>query len=1371
MTKKKTLQEIKTTPKENLDQEDSEERVIGIGTSAGGLEALKEFFSSVPATCRHSFVVVQHLSDDYRSMMAELLSKVTKLPIYEAKDNMDIQPGSIHLIPPKKNMTLENNKLHLYDKEIGHRLNLPIDIFFRSLASSLGANSVGIILTGTGSDGSVGAKSIKGAGGMVMVQSPDTSKFDGMPRSAIEAGVADYILPIKDMAEELFNYLENTERIEEDLVHSLGGSSEEKLRSILEIVKKKSKYDFLDYKRPTLLRRISRRMSVTKHHDLDSYYNYINENTDELNLLVKGFLIGVTRFFRDASAYEALSQNYLPKLIKEKKAKGEPLKIWSVGCSTGEEPYSLAMLIQETLEKLNIDIEVKIFATDIDREAIDSASSGSYSHRIAADISEEYLNKYFYNKGEFFQVKPQIRRMVLFSTHNCLTDPPFNKTDLICCRNLLIYFQPKLQAKVLKIFQYSLNKDGLLVLGPSESLGDVEPLFEELDRRWKIFRSASTVKRLPGLYGSDLSPYGDKSVPSFNQSLSSKRAIDKRLAEVLTDTLLETFDAVSVYVDENYDIIHANGNLSKFVSFPEKGFSVNLLKMIPSGLSLQLSNVLRRSSKSEQLTKIHKVAYKKGAEKHLVDISVKPFKLDVGDNRLYYIVVLENVGIQKVETDNEETSFDPAYHDELHETQRELKETKESLQITIEELETSNEELQATNEELLAANEELQSTNEELQSVNEELHTVNAEHQTKIRETEALNADMDNLLKSTDIGTIFIDKNLEIRWFTPAITQHFNLLLSDVGRPITHFTSQTPNDNLEANAEYVLRTGKPIEMEVTTPEGKVFMRRTLPYIDSFQSISGVVITYIDLTTVRRIKKDLDSNEQRYQTVLDFAPIGIITSGSDGKIQSVNRAVLNLLETDEESLIGEKLSSLFAPGSKQFFISNRRKKAVSIKTFSDELSLKSTSGDEIPVEVAEKTVELDNRLTWLTTISDARDKRKAKIELEELNSKLKKKVTQTSTQLSDAELALDSVLESAMAGYWDWNIEKGKGIISASLEQLLGYSKDELPRNASIWKLILDKGHLKNFQQRLNQHLESDDLGTFESLAKFKTKAGKPLWVLTKGKVVDRDEKGKPVRMIGTQVNVSKLKEAEEKLVEINEQFGLSLAEVKRKNTELEQFAYVATHDLRTPLINLGHLFSLLEVNDEDSRNKKILDKMNISIGQMSETLHDLIDILAINADRADRFRRVRFQDVFEHLVLGIEVMIKNSNAKIETDFKVESINYITSHLNSLFQNLVTNAIRYKHEDRAPNIKIRTYQLSDYTCLAVSDNGMGIDLSKHRSKLFGMFKPLHEGRGGRGLGLYILKSQVEMMGGRIEVESEPGIGTTFTVLLKDQSENL
>ncbi|MGB0165533.1 MAG: chemotaxis protein CheB, partial [Luteibaculum sp.] len=605
--KKSTSKESKTQSKIDSTTEDynkalSELRIVGIGTSAGGLEALKTFFDNVPSNCPLSFVIIQHLSPDYKSLMAELLAKNTQLPIYEVKNNMEVKPGSVYLIPAKKNMMLKDGKLLLKDKPAGHDLNLPIDIFFRSMAEELGEKAIAVVLTGTGSDGTHGVRAIKEVGGMVMVQSPETAKFDGMPKSAISTGLVDYILPINAMPSEMLVYVENNSELGNTINERTINKNEDALQQILAHLKKMTNLDFSEYKKPTLIRRISRRMSVNKCLKLNDYLQYLYSTPQEAQILYKEFLIGVTKFFRDPEAFNALQKD-VERIVSEK-SPNQPLKMWSVACSTGEEAYSLAILTKEALEKHKKNLEVKIFATDIDKESLEVAGKGVYSESIVSDVGADRLKKWFVRKGDQYQVIQDLRKMIIFSHHNVLTDPPFNRMDLVSCRNLLIYLQPNLQQRLLATFHYSLNLKGVLFLGPSESIAEYKNVFKETDRRWKIFENTEVSRTLGFETNRMPDVTWNRVVKSPAMSTNARKAIiDTRLAEILSETLSEEFEAVSVYVDEHFDILHATGNLSKYLALPEMGFTINLLKMLNDSISVAISTAVRRANKERQ--KVH----------------------------------------------------------------------------------------------------------------------------------------------------------------------------------------------------------------------------------------------------------------------------------------------------------------------------------------------------------------------------------------------------------------------------------------------------------------------------------------------------------------------------------------------------------------------------------------------------------------------------------------------------------------------------------------------------------------------------------------------------------------------------------------------
>jgi two-component system CheB/CheR fusion protein len=845
--------------------------IVAIGTSAGGLEALKVFFDNVPADCPHSFVVVQHLSPDYKSLMAELLAKNTELPIHEVTDGIVINEGSIYLIPPRKNMTINGNHLHLTDKPTSHDLNLPIDIFFRSLAETQRERAIGIVLSGTGSDGTRGVRAIKEAGGMVMVQNPEQAKFDGMPQSAINTGLVDFVLPVEQMPGELLNFIDHphiSKAFETNIENDEGT-----LGYILNHLRNVTTLDFSQYKRPTLVRRLSRRMGVNKCNTLTEYLSFIHVNPEEVYVLSREFLIGVTKFFRDEYVWGVLEKKVLPTLIRTKAAEHDSIKLWLVGCSTGEEAYSMAISLHEEMTRIDERLEIKIFATDVMKDFLDVASKGIYPESIVADVSAQRLERYFVRKGDHYQIIDAIRRMVIFSHHNVLQDPPFSKMDIVMCRNLLIYFQSVAQDRALNMLHYSLNLNGILVLGTSETVGNRKHVLQEMDRKARIYRNTEIVRSL----AHETLTYSatQRLLPQKNRTRHRITA-ENRMAEVMSEALADELGIASVYVDQNFDILHVVGEFKKFIELPEKGFSVNLLQMVPEKLSVAISTAARKALKSGERVLYKNVKISKENEVLAINVLAHPFDLPGVSERPYLLVMLMPLAAQESRLTVIKDEPGRAGSQRVIELEEELRDTRENLQTIIEEVETSNEELQATNEELLAANEELQSTNEELQSVNEELHTVNAEHQLKLDEISMLNVEIDNLLKSTEIGTIFLDQDMRIRRLTPAIKKQFNLRETDVGRPISHFTSRfgegTNLDILE-NAHNVLSSGNPFEKEVQTNDGRWYLKRITPFIDSDNQIGGVVISFVEITELKEAQDKYARQNAAFEQVLEASMAG------------------------------------------------------------------------------------------------------------------------------------------------------------------------------------------------------------------------------------------------------------------------------------------------------------------------------------------------------------------------------------------------------------------------------------------------------------------------------------------------------------------
>jgi two-component system CheB/CheR fusion protein len=819
--------------------------VVGIGASAGGLEAIHELFDNMPDDTNFSFVIVQHLSPDYKSLMVELLSKHTNMNVYEAKDLMTLEPNSVYVIPTKKRMTYQDGQLHLTEKVMSDVPNTAIDTFLSSLGEEKGKHAIAIILSGTGTDGSRGIAKIKSNGGIVIVQDPISAKFDGMPNSAISTGCADLILAPELMGEELAEYLKEAPLAKAFKALSL--KDEAIVNEILSIVKNVTKHDFQLYKRPTIGRRITKRMVYQKIPDLKTYLDYINSNPEEAKLLSKEFLIGVTKFFRDAEAFEELTKVVIPAVVAGKK-EAESVKLWVVACSTGEEAYSIAILFAEYLTKNAINIEVKIFATDLDKAAIDYAAKGLYPEAIAADISPERLNAYFIPEGAFYRVSPEIRKMVVFAHHDVLSDPPFGKLDFLSCRNMLIYMNIDLQKKILKTFHFALNENGYLFLGPSENIGVLKDSMKEVDKKWKIYKNL--IKATLRDRDVFLFPAENRAPTPLLNTIKSKNALHNT-NEIFKEVLVNEFKFSGIYIDTEFEVKHADGNYRRFLNFPAGKFNFNLLKMVPPDLSIALSTGIRKALKSNEKVVLNSVKIHDESGMSVVKAIIQPYvHLKEYLQPFVFIVLWELASSETIPAAASAPTEGSLQDFSLLET--ELKETRENLQAVVEELETANEELQSSNEEMLSSNEELQSTNEELQSLNEELHTVNAEHQLKIRELIELNDDLNNYFRSTEMGQILIDRNLIIRKFSPITKSLINIKDADMGRSITDFSHNLTNLDFINNIKEVMKTSEKIEKEVTIQSGTYYQMRISPYIRLDKEMDGVVVTFIDITKIKQL---------------------------------------------------------------------------------------------------------------------------------------------------------------------------------------------------------------------------------------------------------------------------------------------------------------------------------------------------------------------------------------------------------------------------------------------------------------------------------------------------------------------------------------
>ncbi|TPG77077.1 PAS domain S-box protein [Brevibacillus laterosporus] len=886
------------------EQSNEEIIVVGIGASAGGLEALQEFFEHLPETSNMAFVIVQHLSPHYKSFMAELLEKHTTLTIKQVTEGMKIEPDSIYLNPPKKYIRLMNGQFSLTKYPEISGIHLPIDVFLVSLATEQKQRAIAIILSGTGIDGSNGIKAIHEYGGMVMAQNSDSAKFDGMPRSALSTGVVDFICAPYQLGEYLVHYVKRYIFGEVEEVKSV---ADDQVTKILTLLNQYSGVDFTGYKRDGVIRRIERRMKLNSKESLAEYIHYLEETQEEQEALQNDMLINVTHFFRDREAFNIVKAKVIPAIIENKQVNGEQhVRIWVAGCSTGEEAYSLAMLFDEYLCKKEITLDVRIFATDVDKEAVYYAAQGIYPATIEKDISKDLLDRYFEKQGDTYQIIKNIRRMIVFAAHNIIKDPPFVNMDFISCRNMMIYFQADVQRKVLSLFHFSLHPKGYLFLGPSESIGKLANLYIPLNRKWNIFTIRKSDQSMPN-NSIRIDKESGRPIIQTQTVKTGEREMTVGIskADDIYATIIEEYLPACAIVDRNYDIVHTSGPVNKYLTLPRGKITLNIFKLVSSTLSVAIGTAMHKARKENKEITITNVKVKReddGSE--LVTLTINTFAPHKYNGQ-YMMITFKDEVKPVINQEHTQQSFDiqSTTTQRIRELEQELQYAQECLQATIEELETSNEELQSTNEELIAANEELQSTNEELQSINEELITVNAEHQAKIQELLDLNNDMDNFLLSTKIGTIFLDKDMCVRRFTPAVTTIINLMDMDISRSISHITHQLKYNNLVEDAEYVLHNVTPLEKEIQNLNGQWYSMEILPYQTQDHFIKGVVITFVDITELKMANKEL----QKLSYAIHQIPNSIIITGLDGKIQYINPSFTEKTGYTGEEVIGQELN--------------------------------------------------------------------------------------------------------------------------------------------------------------------------------------------------------------------------------------------------------------------------------------------------------------------------------------------------------------------------------------------------------------------------------------------------------------------------------
>jgi len=1360
--------------------------IVAIGASAGGLEAIHEFFDSMPDTPNLSFILIQHLSPDYKSLLVELVSRHTHMQVYEAEDNQNIERKCIYVIPNTKLITIQKNQLKLSDKKNGKTPNNAVDVFLYSLARERKDKAIAVIMSGTGTDGTKGTEAIKKEGGMVIVQDPATAKFDGMPNSVIATGNADIIIPPSAMSEEILNHISPPAAF----LYGSDKKDDQFLKTVFDLVRQESGMEFHYYKTPTILRRITRRMMQGNFATPDQYVVYLKDHKDETHQLGQDFLIGVTRFFRDPEAFMILRDKVIRPII-DNKADEEIIKVWVTACSTGEEAYSIAILINEALGDNPKNLVVKIFATDVDEEAIQFASTGQYPSSIEKDIDPHLLKKYFTSRSKNYTIVPSIRKQIVFAKHNIIKDPPFIKNDLVSCRNMLIYISPALQQRIFSLLLFSAGKEGYLFLGPSENSALMKKDVMEVHGRWKIYQKTGETK--PGYYSHSGSGNGSDHTAGKAGSKPRDTRSQSLLWEDFKEVLTEDLHYVVLYIDANFEIRETVGNYARFLTLPRKQLRLNLLQMLPSNVSLLLSAEIRKADRTGKKGHLRNVQYKKGKEIITLEVLIRPGSNNPGAPQTM-IVFRESARPERATNGTHEHQ---GHGDEyVHALEAELNETKNHLQLAIEDLEATNEELQSTNEEMLSANEELQSSNEELQSVNEELITLNTEHQLKIKELLELNDDLNNYFRSTDIAQVFLDNELRIRKFNPASVKMINFIETDIGRPITHISNNMRSETLLADVRAVIQHGNPMEKEVHLYNGKNLLMRIMPYLTHEGKKDGAIISFVDITAITDLNNII-------RAVYNSSPSAIFAFRAIRDIQlqvidftviSANHAAAGLVNKPGEELKGASLRNDLTP-----LISNGL-----LEKYVEVASGKKSNHQAVFVQDGKKWFEVtivrmeDGFVATFTDISErklAEEKLRnnymelinTRETLKRLNAELESKVLERTRALSQSEERFRLVSRATNDALWDWDFVNNIVWWGESFYVQFGYDRSDRLLDRGFWAEKIHAEDRSEVEESIYAAINGHHT-QWSREYRFLKKDGNYAYVLDRGYIL-HNEYGTPYRMLGSMLDITERKKAEQEIARAKQLLEVKVAErtlqlqqlneaLETSNHDLQQFASIASHDLQEPLRKI-HMFTrlILDGREEDLPEdlRGYFQKIVRSTERMRSLVIDILNFSRLSAEKS-YFRRTDMNKFMNDILEDFEVTILEKEAEILVP-EMPELDIMPGQFRQALHNLLSNALKFTRPGVPPVIRFDVSRLTErsfdspadtdgpYCMLTIQDNGIGFE-EQFAGTIFKLFQRLHskDKFDGTGIGLAITKKVIERHDGIIGVHSKEGEGTRFDILI-------
>jgi two-component system CheB/CheR fusion protein len=1326
--------------------------VVGVGASAGGLESLERFFSQVPPDTGMAFVVVQHLSPDFKSLMDELLARRTSMRVRIAEHDSPVEPNSVFLLPPNKEMIIRERRLLLSDKDPRQGLALPIDRFLRSLAQDVGERAIAIILSGSGSDGSRGIQDVSRAGGIVFCESTDTAKFSGMPMSALRTGVVDQALSPEEIAMAVAALGKPT------LSFGLRGadaSGEDRgVEPILRLLRDEYQIDFSHYKASTVTRRIERRLALNRSLDLDTYVEQLRRDRRELNSLYEDLLIGVTRFFRDDDAFDVLTDRIIPEMV-ERTPPDEQIRVWVPGCATGQEAYSIAILLHEALRARQRPINVKILATDVHKSSLDAASAGWYSEQQIAGVSPQRLERFFTRKQNGYQISQDLRESIVFAPHNLLRDAPFTKLDLITCRNLLIYFQPHAQKTVLTLFHFCLKPGGILFLGSSESPGGLIDEFDTIDEHAKIYKKRRDVA-LPRDLKLPLARHAG--APKLFPAGGVRAGVDARLIE-LYDRLLDQYMPPSFLVDTEGQLLDTYGGAEAYLKVKARRPSQNLLDMLPDDLRTLVSGALHRLRRDSHGIRFAGVNVPGHDE--LVSLTATPLT-DGNGTLTHAIISMEPERVPAVDDapkhvvratgDALDVTAGELSREQTRALQDELAYTKENLQATIQELETTNEELQATNEELMASNEELQSTNEELHSVNEELYTVNAEYQKKNGELQELNDDIEHLLDRTDVGTLFLDRELCIRKFTPRIMDTFDVLPQDIGRPLRSFRHRLDHLPLFADIERVFADGATVETQTTDDRGRCYFLRILPYRARRPhpeppagellrqrplASDGVVLTLTDISPLEQARTKL----AQLSAIVESSDDAIIGQGLDGCITSWNDGAERLYGYDEDEALGRHVRFLYPAEHHEEIetVLERMRDGHPVERV-ETVRLRK-DGTRVDVSVTFSPIRDEaNRLTGVSAIArDITQLVAARREIVEREERIRLLLDSTAEAIYGIDLSgICTFCNPACARLLGY--ESPAALVGRQIHSLIHHTRADgtpnPPEQSAVYAAM---------RHHLESHVDDEVLWRADGTSFPAEYWSHPIY---RGQEV--------IGAVVTFVDITERKRAEREI-----QDG-----VRRR----EQFLAMLSHELRNPLaaiLNATHLLRMEKLPSGPC--EKAAAVVERQAKHMARLLDDLLDVSRITRGRIVLHKDlVDLRETSRSAIEALGPMISTYRTDLVVDLPAEAVPVSgdTARLQQIQANLLNNAIKYSPLGSRVHFEVRREH--DEAVIRVTDHGRGIPRDM-LPRIFELFvqgdQPLDRSDGGLGIGLTLLKSLVELHGGRVLAESAgPGKGAQFTVWL-------